>query len=55
LRALKSFRGGSAGAPENSVTARSNDPHQALTGVDRPRSGARKVASASAAWVAVAK
>ena len=55
LRVMKSLPGGSAGAPENSVTARSNDPHQAFTGVDRPRKGARKAASASAASVAAAK
>ena len=37
------------------LTARSNDPHQALTGVERPLNGARKAASTSAARVAAAK
>jgi hypothetical protein len=52
---MKSSEGGSAGAPENITTHRSNEPHHALTGVDRPRYGARNAASASAAWVAAAK
>ncbi len=30
---MKSSDGGSAGRPENRLTARSNEPHQALTGV----------------------
>jgi len=34
---MKSLDGGSAGSPENRLTARSNDPHHALTGVLRPR------------------
>ena len=34
---MKSADGGSAGAPENRVTARSKAPHQASTGVERPR------------------
>jgi hypothetical protein len=34
---MKSADGGVAGSPENRLTARSNDPHQALTGVERPR------------------
>jgi hypothetical protein len=34
---MKSSDGGSAGCPEKRFTARSNDPHQALTGVERPR------------------
>ena len=34
---MKSRDGGSAGAPENRFTARSKDPHQAFTGVERPR------------------
>jgi hypothetical protein len=34
---MKSSEGGDAGAPENRFTARSNDPHHALTGVERPR------------------
>ena len=42
LRTMKSSEGGSEGRPENRLTARSNDPHQALTGVERPRYGARK-------------
>jgi hypothetical protein len=37
LREMKSSAGGSAGFPENIATARSNVPHQALTGVERPR------------------
>jgi hypothetical protein len=41
LRMMKSRDGGSAGSPENMLTARSKDPHQALTGVLRPRNGAR--------------
>ena len=52
---MKPPEGGSAGRPENMVTARSNVPHHAFTGVDRPRYGARNAASASAAWVAAAK
>ena len=47
--------GGSTGCPESRATARSNVPHQALTGVDRPRYGARSAASTNAAWVAAAK
>jgi hypothetical protein len=34
---MKSWDGGSADAPENRLTARSNEPHHALTGVERPR------------------
>ena len=34
---MKSAEGGSAGSPENRLTARSKDPHHALTGVERPR------------------
>ena len=34
---MKSPDGGSAGNPENRLTARSKDPHHALTGVERPR------------------
>jgi hypothetical protein len=41
LRMMKSSDGGLAGAPENRLTARSNDPHHALTGGERPRYGAR--------------
>ena len=37
LRMMKSCEGGSAGTPENKLTARSNEPHHALTGVERPR------------------
>ena len=37
LRMMKSSDGGSAGSPENRFTARSNEPHHALTGVERPR------------------
>ena len=37
LRAMKSSDGGSAGKPENRLTARSNEPHHAFTGVERPR------------------
>ena len=37
LRMMKSSDGGSAGKPEKRFTARSNDPHHVLTGVDRPR------------------
>jgi hypothetical protein len=37
LRMMKSADGGSAGIPEKRFTARSNEPHHALTGVDRPR------------------
>ena len=39
LRMMKSFEGGAAGRPEKRLTARSNDPHHALTGVERPRYG----------------
>ena len=46
---MKSCDGGSAGRPENRLTARSNEPHQALTGVERPRYGARNAARTSAA------
>ena len=52
---MKSSDGGSAGAPENRLTARSNEPHHAFTGVERPRYGARNAASTSAAWVAAVK
>src|SRR3712207_4622686 len=52
---MKSSDGGSAGRPEKRVTARSNDPHQALTGVERPRKGARTSASAREARTAAAK
>ena len=52
---MKSSDGGSAGRPENRLTARSNEPHHALTGVERPRYGARNAASTSAARVAAAK
>jgi hypothetical protein len=52
---MKSSEGGSAGAPENKLTARSNEPHHALTGVERPLYGARKAASTSAARVAAAE
>jgi hypothetical protein len=52
---MKSLAGGSAGRPEKRFTARSNEPHQALTGVDRPRKGARKVLRARLALVAAAK
>jgi hypothetical protein len=34
---MKSSDGGSAGRPENMFTARSNEPHHAFTGVERPR------------------
>ena len=51
---MKSSDGGAAGAPENRLTARSNEPHQAFTGVERPRYGARSSASTSAARVAIA-
>ena len=37
LRVMKSPEGGSAGTPEKRLTARSNEPHHALTGVERPR------------------
>lgn len=47
--------GGLAGRPENRFTDRSNDPQQALTGVDRPRWGSRSAAKTIAAWVAVMK
>jgi hypothetical protein len=52
---MKPSERGSTGWPENMVTARSNVPHHALTGVERPRYGARNAVSASAAWVAAAK
>jgi hypothetical protein len=52
---MKSSDGGSAGSPEKRLTARSKEPHQALTCVERPRYGARKAASTSAASVAEAK
>ncbi len=48
---MKSAAGRSAGAPENRLTARSNEPHQALTGA-APRHGARSAPSTSAAAVA---
>jgi len=41
LRTIKSSDGGSAGWPENRFTARSQEPHQALTGVERARKAAR--------------
>jgi hypothetical protein len=34
---MKSLDGGLAGLPEKRLVARSNDPHQAFTGVERPR------------------
>jgi hypothetical protein len=34
---MKSSDGGLADRPEKRFTARSKEPHQALTGVDRPR------------------
>ena len=34
---MKSSDGGDAGRPEKRLTAWSNDPHQAFTGVERPR------------------
>ncbi len=52
---MKSLEGGSAGSPENRLTARSKEPHHALTGVFRPRYDARNSASTSAARVAAAK
>ena len=52
---MKSWEGGSTGSPENRLTARSKLPHHALTGEDRPRYGARRAASTSAARVAAAK
>ena len=55
LRVMKSPAGGSTGRPEKRLTARSNEPHQALTGVERPRYGARSAARTSAACVAAAK
>ena len=55
LRVMKSCAGGSTGSPEKRLTARSKLPHQALTGDDRPRYGARSAASTSAARVAAAK
>jgi hypothetical protein len=55
LRMMKSGDGGSAGSPEKRLTARSNEPHHALTGVERPRYGARIAARTSAARVAAAK
>jgi hypothetical protein len=55
FRMMKSVDGGSAGRPEKRLTARSKDPHQALTGVADPRYGARISASTSAARVAAAK
>ena len=55
LRMMKSLEGGAAGSPEKRLTARSNEPHQALTGVERPRNGARNSASTRAARVAAAK
>ena len=46
---MKSLDGGSTRRPENRLTARSKVPHQALTGVDRPRYGARIAARVRAA------
>src|SRR6516164_8287413 len=53
LRMMKSFDGGSAGTPENRLTARSKEPHHAWTGVDRPRYGARNAARSMAARAAM--
>ena len=39
---MKPADGGTAGRPENRLTARSNEPHHALTGVDRPRDTAHE-------------
>ena len=55
LRKMKPSAGGLDDLPEKRLTARSNDPHQALTGVERPRYGARRAASTCAARVAIAK
>jgi hypothetical protein len=52
---MKSFDGGFAERPENRLTARSNEPHQALTGVKRPRYGARYSVRTWAARVAAIK
>ena len=52
---MNSVDGGSTGNPEKRLTARSNDPHHALTGVDLPRYGARSSARTCAARVAAAK
>jgi hypothetical protein len=52
---MKSSEEGSTGFPEKNAMARSNVPHHAFTGVERPRYGARNSASASAACVAAAK
>ena len=52
---MKSSDGGSAGSPEKRLTARSNEPHQALTGVDRPRKGARYSVRTMAARPAASK
>ena len=41
---MNEFAGGSAGSPEYRPTARSKVPHHALTGVERPRYGARAFA-----------
>ena len=46
---MKSFDGASTDRPEKRLTARSKVPHQALTGVERPRYGARSVARTRAA------
>ena len=52
---MKSSDGGSVGLPENRWTARSNAPHQAFTGDERPRNGARNSDRTSAAARAAAK
>jgi hypothetical protein len=52
---MNSSDDGTAGRPENRPTARSNEPHHALTGVERPRYGARSADKTSAARVAAAK
>src|SRR6476646_5360265 len=52
---MKPPAGGSSVTPEKRLTARSNEPHQALTGEERPRYGARRAPSTSAACVAAAK
>ena len=56
LRVMKPSEGGvKPVGPENRLTARSNKPHHTLTGLERPRYGARRAARTRAAWVTAAK
>jgi hypothetical protein len=52
---MKSVDGGVADRPEKRLTERSNEPHHAFNGVERPRYGARAAARTRAARVTAAK